>query len=248
MATLITNLQPATELEAVNAMLGAIGEAPLDAGTDLSTVDHADVAQALRLLREQALTVQLERWRFNTEFAVEVAPTATQSWTDTDGTVTTLNVFKRPANVVAWSQTVCVENRDLDLVERPSKKYLESAKPVLVLYDRTYNRDGAKQSDFPYVYLDTISAFDFEQCPACIRRLITIKAARLLAEQAAGSETLAGFSVDDEREALRLAKRDEGEDNNWNILNTIQAQGMRGARNPALLGGFVGRTVRPGSV
>jgi hypothetical protein len=52
-----------TELEAVNEMLGSIGEAPV------STLENpdADVAMAATLLRSKSRAVQAEGWHFNTD-------------------------------------------------------------------------------------------------------------------------------------------------------------------------------------
>lgn len=55
---------PTTELDAVNTMLGAIGETPI------STLDEqptADVMTSLNILREVSREVQTEGWSWNTE-------------------------------------------------------------------------------------------------------------------------------------------------------------------------------------
>lgn len=53
-----------TELDAVNTMLSAIGEAPVNT---LSGQLPADVAVAMNTLREAIREVQLDGWHFNTE-------------------------------------------------------------------------------------------------------------------------------------------------------------------------------------
>lgn len=66
---------PTSELDAVNIMLGILGEAPLTSLSGSLTYD-ANVAQSL--LHEASRKVQTESWHFNTELNYELIP-------DTDG-------------------------------------------------------------------------------------------------------------------------------------------------------------------
>lgn len=67
-------LTPTTELDAVNIMLGTIGESPINSlSADLST---ADVAMARQVLREVTIQVLEEGWHFNTEIDWPLVPTA----------------------------------------------------------------------------------------------------------------------------------------------------------------------------
>lgn len=59
-----TDLVPTTELEAVNLMLSAIGEAPVNM---LDSAGLADVGTAVRILGSTSRTVQARGWHFNTE-------------------------------------------------------------------------------------------------------------------------------------------------------------------------------------
>lgn len=61
-----TYLAPTTELEAVNAMLRSIGEAPIATLTD---IDVPDVEIALTTLRSVSREVQVRGWDFNTDEA-----------------------------------------------------------------------------------------------------------------------------------------------------------------------------------
>lgn len=63
-----------TELDAVNIMLGTIGESPISS-LDSST-GVADAAIARQILKEVSLQVQEEGWHFNTEYEFELAPSA----------------------------------------------------------------------------------------------------------------------------------------------------------------------------
>ena len=53
-----------TELEAVNAMLRAIGESPV---LTLDSATHQDAVNALTILRDKNRAVQEQGWRFNTQ-------------------------------------------------------------------------------------------------------------------------------------------------------------------------------------
>jgi len=67
-----------TQLEAVNAMLGHIGEAPV---TDISTPSSLPISgsTALTILEEISKEVQSEGWHFNTEKDVTLSPDAGNS-------------------------------------------------------------------------------------------------------------------------------------------------------------------------
>lgn len=62
-----TQITPTTELQAINTMLSAIGEAPVNS---ISGVTNVDVSVAINILDETSLSVQSEGWNFNTEYNV----------------------------------------------------------------------------------------------------------------------------------------------------------------------------------
>lgn len=65
------NLETSDELAAVNDMLAAIGESPVNT---LEGDSNADVANARRILNKVNTEVQSKGWTFNIEEAVELAP------------------------------------------------------------------------------------------------------------------------------------------------------------------------------
>lgn len=67
----ISTVLPTTELEAVNAMLDAIGEAPIDSLID---IEAPDAGTALRRLRAVSKAVQLTGWSWNTDEGVLISP------------------------------------------------------------------------------------------------------------------------------------------------------------------------------
>jgi len=71
----MTSVTPTTELEAVNLMLGAIGESPVNS-LDASGLE--DVATAKSVLTEVSRSIQMAGWYFNTlkDYALVREPTA----------------------------------------------------------------------------------------------------------------------------------------------------------------------------
>jgi hypothetical protein len=244
MPNVITTIRATTEVEAVNVMLGAIGEAPLAPNTDLSAATDTNVEMAIGILRETVREVLAAGWRFNTLSGYELAPTAQYAWVDTDGVSTTLNVFKLPASVLAWKPTPCSENLDLNLVEFPSLKYTESGQPVNVLFDRVKNRDGAEASRYPFIYIDPVFARDFVQLPEEARRYATVVAARRFCGRVPASESQAAFTQADEFAALRVLKRAHGLQKRSNLFQTADAWEQLGRRDS--FGGGYSVRVFPG--
>jgi hypothetical protein len=96
---------PTTELEAVNLMLGTIGEAPI---SSLEVSGLVDVAVAKQLLHEVSREVQSKGWDFNQEFDYPLAR-------NTDGFVTV------PSNSLRVDTTQ--EFKHYDVVVRGTRLY-----------------------------------------------------------------------------------------------------------------------------
>jgi hypothetical protein len=105
---------PLTELEAVNVMLGALGEAPINS---LGDGVSSDVTTALSLLRDTSKAVQTSGWLFNTERDYPLVP-------DIDGKI------NLAANIAQVDQDEDHDSGDYDLVQRGT-----------VLYDRKHHTD-----------------------------------------------------------------------------------------------------------
>ena len=65
------NTTPTTELEAINEMLGTIGESPVTTVEDNGVVDAAIAKQILSSINRQ---VQTKGWAFNTDYAIVLVP------------------------------------------------------------------------------------------------------------------------------------------------------------------------------
>jgi hypothetical protein len=220
----INNLVATTETEALNVMLSAIGLVPV---ADIDAATGADVVIAKNILRRTAKDVLLEGWRFNTEFGYELAPTTTQAWTGSDGSTATLNVFEKPANLATFSVNPCSVQIGVDVECRQGRTYDPTK---IIFYDRAKNRDGLDSTRHPVLFIDPVWFFDFEKCPESIRNLIAVMAARRLAEDATNSEQLVGFTQQDEVDARRQARRDQGQQDSFNMLNEISVGAVLGRR------------------
>ena len=94
MADFVVSLAGLTELDAVNEMLAAIGVAPV---ASLDSTTSRDAILAKSALKTVAREVLLERWRFNSEYGVQLLPKQGLTWTDEiDGTTTDLHIFEVP--------------------------------------------------------------------------------------------------------------------------------------------------------
>jgi len=65
-----TQINPTTELQAVNTMLSVIGEAPVNTITGDTNVD---VSVAKNILDETSMSVQTQGWNFNTQYKYTVS-------------------------------------------------------------------------------------------------------------------------------------------------------------------------------
>lgn len=210
----IENLAPLTELEAVNSMLSAIGEAPVPAltGTGLT-----DVTMAVNILREVTRDVLSEGWRFNTEYSVDLEPSGTVVL---DGE--TLNVFTPPSGMLHYDDATATR------ALRRSKVYQEGGEDVLVFYDRDGNREGWEEAKLT---LDKIISFvDFAWIPQVARSLLVQVATNKFVKHALGSDTIAAFSEADIAIARRRLVRAEGERRRRNLFNTPSVSAVLGGR------------------
>ena len=103
----MVQLLKTTELEAVNTMLSAIGEAPV---SSLENTELEDVAVAKNILNETIVDVQTTGYNFNTEYNFKINP-------DTSGNI---NV---PNNAVYCDVSNRGTTSDKDLVLRGERLY-----------------------------------------------------------------------------------------------------------------------------
>lgn len=249
MPLVLTAIQPSTELEAVNAMLSAAGEAPITG--DLATAAGAmqDVVMAVNILRNTTRAVQAVGWHFNTESEFPVSPLATAvAWTDpadVRNPVASINVFAPPTRgslvLATWNTSDTLTQAGLDLVIARARVYAPGSPPVapLVFYDRANNRDGLDASKFSVLRIDTTWYMDFADMPEVARTYITIKAGRKFCQDMIGDSTRAGFQQGDELAAWATLVRQEAPDSTYNLFDSVDTRAIVGNRQPRMFTGWV---------
>ena len=185
-------LSATTELEAINSMLSAIGEAPVNS-LNSGLVD-ASLAQTI--LNEVSRSVQAQGWNFNTELDYPVAA-------DTNG-----HVILPPEIIradLAASVTPPVGSPQ-EYVQRGNK-----------MYDKVNHTLNIGQS----LQLDVVVLLDFEVLPEAARVYITTKASRIFQQRVVGSTALSDMHLGDENQALVNLQEAEGDTGDYNYLTTL---------------------------
>lgn len=148
----------------------------------------ADAVIARQILSEVAVQVQEEGWHFNTEHNFVLTPT------------TSGEIFVAP-NVI---EIDTVEgDREVDVAIRGNR-----------LYDRT-NQTYAFTKDLK---CKVVILLEFEELPQAARHYVTIRASRVFQQRVLGSETLNGFTSEDEARARLSLKRYDSQTADYNIL------------------------------
>ena len=110
-----------TQLEAVNSMLGHIGESPVNSISDTAAVP-VSVSVAIAALNEVSKDVQSEGWHFNTETDVKYSPTG--------GTITV------PADIIQFDPI----DTSLDIVQRGATLFDRKNNTTTFTSDLTVNQ------------------------------------------------------------------------------------------------------------
>jgi len=157
-----TTTDTETELSAVNAILGAIGQSPV---TSL-VFDNPEVSFIYNLLRDSNIDVQNEGWHFNKEKHVEYTPDATTGKISIGSDILKMDVTN------GWVA------RQYDVVKRNG-----------FLYDKFDHTDD--WSDHTSIHLDVTRLFAYEDLPSPFQRYIIYKSATRAATQLVGNAQLA---------------------------------------------------------
>jgi hypothetical protein len=110
-----------TQLEAVNSMLGHIGESPVNSISDTAAVP-VSVSVAVAALNEVSKDVQSEGWHFNTETGVKYSPTG--------GSITV------PADIIQFDPI----DTSLDIVQRGATLFDRKNNTTTFTSDLTVNQ------------------------------------------------------------------------------------------------------------
>lgn len=185
---------PLNALDAVNVILGAIGQSPIDnlpSSSSSTTVVLADAVIAENVLHETNRRVQTESWDFNTELSYPIVP-------DSEGNI---NVPTNTLKIEPSNDNPEVKGQ---LVQRGNK-----------LWDRVAHTFTINKT---YKY-DVVTFLPFENLPESARYYITLKAARIFQDRTIGSDTLHSYTEDDEREARGwLLEQNSNDTQNANLL------------------------------
>ena len=151
-----TTIDTETELSAVNAVLGAIGQSPV---TSLNK-NNPEIGFIYNLLRDANVDVQNEGWHFNTERHVKYTPDSTTNKIAIGNDILKMDVSK------GWT------HRQYDVVKRNG-----------YLYDKYDHTDDWSDLTADGIDLDVVKLFTFTDLPSVFQRYIVHRTSRQAATQ-----------------------------------------------------------------
>ena len=154
-----------TELSAVNAILGSIGQSPV------TLLDYAnpEISFIYNILKESNIDVQTEGWTFNIEYHIK------ENVNTTDNKIIIESDVIRIDNTDEWDRT-------RDFVRRKDSDGLWK------LYDRVNHTFEYPDDD--YFYVNKVRLLKFEDIPAPFQRYIVYKASGRAAVQLVSNQSL----------------------------------------------------------
>ncbi len=190
-----------TELQAVNIMLGTIGEAPVSSLTDTGL---SELAIAKTTLDEVSRDLQKRGWQWNTDLNVTIS--------------------------IDGSNRYPVASDILRIRPMPQFRYLDVAIRNAFVWWRNPPDNTASGNSFVLLNVtplwEVVLGIKFDELPETARRFITVRASRLFADREEASETQHGFTTQDESDALTALDSEEAEDANYNILRSNSAMSI----------------------
>ena len=166
-----TTTDTETELSAVNAVLGAIGQSPV---TSLNKT-NPEIGFIYNLLRDANVDVQNEGWHFNTERHVKYIPDSTTNKIAIGNDILKMDVSK------GWT------HRQYDVVKRNG-----------YLYDKYDHTDDWSDLPSDGIDLDIVRLFTFEDLPSVFQRYIIARCSRKAATQLVGNPQLVQLLAQEE--------------------------------------------------
>ena len=183
-----TTIDNETELSAVNAILGAIGQSPV---TSINKT-NPEIGIIYNLLRDSNVDLQAEGWHFNTERHVKYTPE------DVGG----IKKIAIGNDILKMDVTDGWSKRNYDVVKRNGYLYDK--------YDHTDDWDELTDG----IDLDIVRLISYEDLPEVFKRYVIYKAAVRAATQLVGNPQLAQLLA--QQEALSRAAIMEYECNQGN--------------------------------
>lgn len=181
-----------TELQAVNTMLSAVGEPPINF---LDGQKNADAAIARNILTEISSEVQTAGWHFNTQLNMELTP-------DANGFI----------NVAPNVVRVDIEYRTGSLVDD---------RDIAQRGERLFNRTDSTYVFTKAVKATVIYLLEWEELPEPARRYIVVRAARIFQDRMVGSQAHHAFSQEDEVRARSLLREFEMDTGDYSIFGNF---------------------------
>lgn len=225
----LSTIAATTEVDAVNAMLSTIGEAPFANQTELDASTSTDVTTAVNALRDTIRALCSQPWKFNTETGYKLTAAGTIVWTADS---VSINVFTPPTNLLAFTPTIRADQQGskyTDAIVRLSRQY-NSPTFVPVFADRATGRDGFPVADRTFLYIDPLWHVPFAYLPETAKAFVIAHAGRVWQQGVVGSDVLRQFTADDERLALRNLKRDQGQPDDYNMFSNADVSKHLGLR------------------
>ena len=183
-----TTIDNETELSAVNAILGAIGQSPV---TSINKT-NPEIGFIYNLLRDANVDLQAEGWHFNTERHVKYTPE------DVGG----VQKIAIGSDILKMDVTDGWSKRNYDVVKRNGYLYDK--------YDHTDDWDELTDG----IDLDIVKLISYDDLPEVFKRYVIYKAAVRAATQLVGNPQLAQLLA--QQEALSRAAIIEYECNQGN--------------------------------
>ena len=154
-----------TELSAVNAILGSIGQSPIS-GIDFT---NPEISFIYNILKEVNQDVQNEGWTFNLEYHIK------ENVNTSDNKIIISSDVIRIDMEDAWDRT-------RDFVRR------KDSDGIWKMYDRVNHTFEFPDDD--YFYVNVVRLLEFEDIPSVFQRYITYKACGRAAVQLVSNQQL----------------------------------------------------------
>lgn len=226
----LTTTVATTEVDAVNTLLSTIGEAPFADQSQLDASTSNDVITSIEALKNAIREVCSVPWKFNTEKEYKLTRHASSpiTWA-ADGV--SIGVFTVPAGLLAFQPSLRADQQGssyTDAIIAPSRQFATIG--TLIFRDRQTGRDGFPVADRTFLYIDPMWLVDFANMPETAKKFVIAHAGRTWQQGILGSEVIRSFTADDERLALRNLKRDQGQEDDHNILSNMDVSKALGGR------------------
>ncbi len=155
-----------TELSAVNAILGSIGQAPVS-GLDFQ---NPEISFIYNILKEVNQDVQSEGWAFNIEYHIKE------------------NVSTTDNKIIIGSDVIRIDNEDAWDRTRDFVRRKDTTDGIWKLYDRVNHTFEYPDDD--YFYVNKVRLLNFEDIPTVYQRYIVYKASGRAAVQLVSNANL----------------------------------------------------------